>query len=246
MIVVNEIIDEVMQSFLRLPGTKQMFCQNHFYAFGPRLGMRDHAELGISSVYCSSVAIREFYQNVYGYPAPDIVPYAVDSALFAPAEKQLRIAFIPRKLPFEAGFIRSSFQKKYPAYRAVPWVAIEGRSERETADILSESAVFLALGHRESFGLPAIEAMAAGCAVVGFHGTGGLEFAAPENGVWFDGGRLLECVDALHGVARGIDRGDASVARMIAAGRATAADYNLDRTRTALFRHFGIPDEGRP
>ena len=36
-----------------------------------------------------------------------------------------------------------------------------------------------------------------GCIVVGYHGTGGLEYATPENGFWFSPEQLEELVDAL-------------------------------------------------
>lgn len=237
-IVVNEIIDTVTANFLRLPARKQMFCQNQFYVFGPHLGLHDHRALGISQVYGSSLSIRQFFDRIYGYPGIDIVPYAVDGALFRPGDKKLQIAFIPRKLPFEAAFIQTAFRKKYPQYRALPWVAIEQRSEAETAALMAESAVFLALGHRESFGLPAVEAMSAGCAVVGFHGIGGLEFAQPSNGVWFHGDQLLDCVDGLFRVVDGLQRGDAVAQDMVAAGRVTAAGYTLEQTRASLLDHF--------
>lgn len=237
-IVVNEIVNDVTLNFLRVPGEKQMFCQNQFYVFGRHLDLRDHAELGISQVYCSSVSIRDFFQSVYGTGALDIVPYAIDPALFHPAEKQLQIAFVPRKLPFEAGFIQTAFRKKFPAWRSVPWVAIEGMSEEQAAEILSRSAVFLALGHRDSFGLPAVEAMSSGCLVVGFHGTGGLEFAGEHNGLWFHGDQLLDCVDALARAVQGVAQGESWTAAMVAAGRETAARYDLASTRAALLQHF--------
>lgn len=239
-VVMNEIVDDVALNFLRIPARKQIFCQNQFYVFGRHLGLRDHAELGIEQVYCSSQSIRDFFRSVYNQGDLDVVPYAIDPTLFRPADKRLQIAYVPRKLPFEAEFIRTAFQKKFPAWRSVPWVAIEGQSERATAETLAQSAVFVALGHRDSFGLPAVEAMSAGCLVVGFHGTGGLEFTTPANGMWFHGDQLLECVDALAIAVQGVERGDAWVPAMVAAGRQTAARYSLDATRTALLRHFAI------
>jgi len=41
------------------------------------------------------------------------------------------------------------------------------------ADILRSSRVFLSFSQREGFGLPPLEALACGCAVVGYHGFGG-------------------------------------------------------------------------
>jgi len=240
-VVVNEIVSEVSLNFLRLPGQKQMFCQNQFYSFGPHLGLKDHAELGISEVYGSSLSIRAFYRQIYGYGDIDIVPYAIDATLFKPASKRMQIAFIPRKLPFEAGFIQTAFQKSHPQYRSIPWVAIEGRSEEETATIMAESALFLALGHRDSFGLTAVEAMSAGCAVVGFHGGGGLEFARPDNGDWFYGDQLLECVSALGAAVRRLEQNDPTTLSKITQGRRTAEAYNEDATLAALLRHFHLP-----
>lgn len=240
-VVVNEIVSEVSLSFLRLGCRKQMFCQNQYYAFGPLLGLQDHAQLGISEVYGSSQSIREFYRRIYGYPDIDIVPYAIDGALFRPAEKRMQIAFIPRKLPFEAQFIQTAFQKCFPHLRALPWVAIEGKSEEETAQVMGESALFLALGHRDSFGLTAIEAMSADCAVVGFHGGGGQEYANAGNGDWFFHDQLLDCVLALGRAAEELERGDPSRLAKIAAGRNTAARYSQQATQAALLTHFSKP-----
>lgn len=240
-VVVNEIVDDVALNYLRLNARKQMFCQNQFYVFGPHLGLRDHGDLGIEQVYGSSRSIAQFFASVYGLTDMDVVPYAVDGALFRPADKRLAIAYVPRKLPFEAGFIRTAFQRKFPAWRHVPWLAIDGMSETQAAEVLAGAAVFLALGHRDSFGLPAVEAMAAGCAVIGFHGTGGLEFADNANGLWFHSDQLLDCVDALGRVVGALERTEPWIAAQIAAGRATAARYSLTATQRALFAHFDLP-----
>lgn len=239
-VVINEIISDVTLNYLRLGTRKQMFCQNQFYVFGRHLGLADHAALGIEQVYGSSRSIADFFRSVYGIETMDVVPYAVDGALFRPAAKTLSIAYVPRKLPFEAEFIKTAFQRKFPAWRGVPWRAIDGMTENRTAEILSEAAVFLALGHRDSFGLPAVEAMASGCAVVGFHGTGGLEFATADNGRWFHSDQLLECVEALGQVVGDVERGDPRIAAQVATGHATAAGYSLIAARRALLRHFGI------
>lgn len=52
--------------------------------------------------------------------------------------------------------------------------------QSEVACIYQESLIFLSFGYPEGFGLPAAEAMACGCVVIGFHGGGGREFFKPE------------------------------------------------------------------
>lgn len=239
-VVVNEILDDVLMKFLGLACRRQMFCQNQFYSFGRNLGLRDHAQLGLDGVYCASESIRDFYARIYGYDDLDVIPYAVDGALFRPAPKRFQIAYVPRKLPLEAEFIRSAVQRKFPAWRHVAWVAIHDKSEEETARIMGESAAFLALGHRDSFGLPAVEAMSAGCAVVGFHGGGGQEFATPDNGRWFHPDQLLDCVDAVGDMLAALDRNDDAILRQIQNGRVTATRYTSERTLGALLRHFRV------
>lgn len=62
--------------------------------------------------------------------------------------------------------------------RGVDWepIPLTGMSERQVADALRESAIFLSLSDRDGFGLPPAEAMACGCYVVGYAGGGGDEF----------------------------------------------------------------------
>jgi hypothetical protein len=53
---------------------------------------------------------------------------------------------------------------------------IDGLSEEGVACTLKGADVFVAISTSEAFGLPPLEAMCAGCCVVGFPGDGGFEF----------------------------------------------------------------------
>jgi glycosyltransferase involved in cell wall biosynthesis len=57
--------------------------------------------------------------------------------------------------------------------------------------------VFLALSRLEGFGLTPLEAMAAGCVVVGFTGIGGREYATAGNGFWVGEDDFPVCIDQL-------------------------------------------------
>jgi glycosyltransferase involved in cell wall biosynthesis len=99
---------------------------------------------------------------------PPVVPRAA-----TPGRRQ--IAYMPRKRAGEAVQVLKLLQAR-GALRGWTVTPIEGRSERETADLLRASDVFLSFSSQEGFGLPPAEAMACGCLVVGYHGHGGREF----------------------------------------------------------------------
>lgn len=73
-------------------------------------------------------------------------------------------------------------------WELVPFINVP---QREVARIFRDSLIFLSFGYPEGFGLPAAEAMASGCLVVGFHGGGGREFFRPEFSYPIDQGDIV-------------------------------------------------------
>lgn len=218
----------------RRPMRRFVFVQNHFYMWYGLAGAPDFAALGVERVFCSSEVIATYFGRVFPGPPPPVVHYGIDGALFHPRRKRAQIAFMPRKMEKEARFIRETFLRLHPALSTWRWVAIDQVDEREVARILGESAIFLSLGRLEGLGLPPLEAMAAGCIVVGFLGDGGREFATPENGLWCRAEDWDQCVGALARAAHGIASRDAGIARITDAGRRTVAGYSFERTEREL------------
>ena len=91
---------------------------------------------------------------------------------------------MPRKRREEVAMIRHLVGLMRPDLAAVPWVEIDAMTHEPIMEILATSAVFLSLQRFEGFGLPAIEAMAAGCLVAGFPGVAISDYAQPDNGWW--------------------------------------------------------------
>lgn len=116
--------------------------------------------------------------------------------------------------------------------RRLAFVAIDGRSEAEVARELARASLFLATSRGEWFGLPALEAMAAGCVVVSVPVRGGMEY--------LESGR--NCVvaepDALPEALARLARPEAAAerARLRGAAIATAARYRLAAQRDHLRR----------
>lgn len=242
-IVFPEVVPEndwLTGTLLTWPAERHIFVQNHFYCFqGARVVPR-HQELGINHVYASATVISNNLRDIFRIDAP-VIPYGIDPDLFKPAEKVQQIAYMPRKLPLDAGYLKDAFAAAYPAFASIPWVPIEGCNEEQVAEILSRSTIFLSFSHREGFGLPPLEAMAAECLVVGFHGSGGLEYATEVNGFWYSYDQLAGVVHGLANAARLAEQQPPLYFEMIAAGRRTAAQYDPAGVKSALRRYFSPP-----
>ena len=229
----NGPLAELIQS--RIPGRRVLFSQAHYYALFSTIPPQAYRRLGFERIVCQSEIAKGFLQRVLGLSDVAVIPCFVDTAIFFPRAKSAQIALIPRKMPREAAAIQRIFQLKYPDFANVPWLAIENKSERETAEIFGRSAIVLSLQFLESFGLVPLEAMASGAIVAGFTGYGGMEYATPENGFWFAPDHLEEVADAL---AR-ILKNDSEMGKMREAGLSTVANYNKERTRAALKNFYG-------
>ncbi len=108
--------------------------------------------------------------------------------------------------------------------------AIERASEEATAAAMMRCGYFLATASSEWFGLPALEAMAAGCVVVSVAVLGGVEYLVDgTTGIIADPGDVPEALAALaspHGASRR--------ARLRDAGHATAHRYARHRQLSRL------------
>lgn len=99
---------------------------------------------------------------------PNSVPHVFRHS--GQAKQRNSIAYMPRK----GGDVAETLKRQISV--DVHWREIDGATEREVAETLKSSDIFLALSPSEAFGLPPLEAMSAGCCVVGYPGDGGLEF----------------------------------------------------------------------
>jgi glycosyltransferase involved in cell wall biosynthesis len=61
-------------------------------------------------------------------------------------------------------------------YDTLRYVAIDCMREDEVARVMKYSSIYLATAEYEGFGLPALEAMSAGCVVVSVPALGGMEY----------------------------------------------------------------------
>lgn len=147
--------------------------------------------------------------------------------------------------PKAPGSVAVMPRKGDAVYRAVrealpeaEFIPIDGLGERDTAERLKSADVFLAISEREALGLPPLEAMCAGCAVVGFPGVGGFEFMRHlETALVVPNGDVAGLIAALARVLADRSLRDELRDR----GRAASSYYTIDRERCSLLRALGLP-----
>ncbi|HYD63843.1 glycosyltransferase [Azospirillum sp.] len=233
--VIPEPWNDQLLAFKDRDCRKVVFCQNHHYIFyGIGRGESYEKSYGVSTVFCCGDVIAEYLRNSLGYQRVPVVHNGIDLDLFKPRVKRRVIAYMPRKMTVESTFIRGTFRCRHPQYKNVPWIGIHDLPQSEVARILGESAVFLSLGKLEGVGLPPLEAMAAGCFVVGFKGDGGREFATDDNGFWCDAEDLVSCADQLARAMSLCEQPNEETRRRRAAMRQTVNGYTLDRMAAEL------------
>lgn len=164
---------------------KIIFNQNGSYSFGSSLksslspsdvlSLYDHHEL----LHILCVSSHDYHLIVDGFSIPDqrvsLIVNSIETHFFLPSnQKKLQLSFMPRKNFMDSRAVLSMLERK-------PWFSgwhvqpISGCTQNQVLQHLQDTAIFLAFGHPEGFGLPLAEAAACGCALVGYSGLGGKE-----------------------------------------------------------------------
>jgi glycosyltransferase involved in cell wall biosynthesis len=198
----------------------------------------------------AALVVSEDSRRYLQYVFPDLsvhrLHYGVDPAVFlCGTQKRRRIAFMPRRNREDVRQVLNALNYR-GALDGFDLAPIDAKGEYETAELLRDSLVFLSFGRSEGFGLPAAEAMACGCIVVGFHGMGGREFFLPEHSYPVPQGDLMAFVltaERVLGIAR------RSPERLLGQGRRAAAfireRYSLEREQEDIV-HFWTRTAGAP
>ena len=234
-LVIPEDLRGAMRSCRSARCRKVLFCQNHFFVFDGLAPGETWNDFGFSGYLCVSAPIRQAMQDWFGVAA-DVVRPGVDPVFFGPAtrctESPATIACMPRKGRDTLHLVRGLLAAdRSTATAGLSWLEIEGMPREQVASRLRASRIYVSTSRFEGLGLPPLEAMAAGCLVVGFAGGGGLDYATPENGIWVPDDEAWSLAVALKETIAGLadpQRLPALEAKGLA-GHATALAYSHAR-----------------
>jgi hypothetical protein len=154
----------------------------------------------------NSVSGEQYLQ----YAFPDLALYrfrlSIDPKRFAfqgTKKKQLCFSRIKNQQDAMQVINILKFRGMLKDFEIVPFINIP---QSEVARIYQESLLFLSFGYPEGFGLPAAEAMASGCIVIGFHGGGGREFFNPEFSYPIEQGDIIGFARTVEEVIQAFER----------------------------------------
>ena len=183
---------EILRASIRplSEGTQLIFNQNVHYTWRgtlppglPLIRQKYDYTRDISGTMVLTDYERNFLKSFYPNHPIRVVRHGIDSSIWAydgrPKKKQ--IVYMPRKHHDEAeavfGWLASD-----GTLDGWEVVSIDGISERDSAELLKDSGVFFAFGYPEGGTLPPFEALAAGCAVIGYGGFASDELLSQAGG----------------------------------------------------------------
>lgn len=236
------VVPEVMPALADTAPTarKAIFNQNAYLTLAPFALAADPRKLmytrpEVLGAIVVSEDSRRYLETLFPELRVRRLHYGIDRKLFAfNPHKKRQIAYMPRKNSLD---VHQVLLRLRLTGRLEGWdvVEIAQRTEAETAAILRESAVFLSTGHPEGFGLPAAEAMLAGCIVVGYHGYGGREFLTEDLAFPVAIGDVVTFADRVAEVLETLaTRPDTLRSRADAASRFIAENYSPEREESDL------------
>ncbi len=187
--------------------------------------------------------VSEDARNYLGLVFPGVpierIHYGIEPRqLFSPGgSKERAITYMPRRRFVDLEQVLRILERRgaLTGWRLYP---IDGLPEQAKGEVLRRSAIFLSFNEREGFGLPPVEAMAAGCVVIGFTGGGGREYMRPDTSFPVAEGAIVDFVRAVEHVIHAWNDGERFTDLTSSAATLIASEYAPARQREDVVRIF--------
>jgi glycosyltransferase involved in cell wall biosynthesis len=231
-LVIPEQDPEIFAAVSRLVCNVVIHNQNSLYLFNAVASIRALEGGGFGTVISPSLGGANTLR-LAGYKGSiDVITPGIPE-YFRPLQKTLTIAYSPRKLALESSAAMTIFRSIYPECAHIPWCEISNMDRTQVATVLGGAAIYAAFSRNESIALSVLEAMQAGCIVVGDHGGAGYDYATDHNGLWAP---VTDLVHFAHQIRRAVTlfEQDGEHNEVSRHGIETARRYSVDGFRKAL------------
>ena len=144
------------------------------------------------SVICVSSPNQRYIESISGGVPVHLLKYGID--VFEPIDafrnRELSIAYMPRKRADDSNQVLHLLSL-WGELDDVHVHKIDGMSLEQVRRTLSETSIFLSFAEIEGFSLPIMEGLTAGCAVIGYNGSGGADVFTKRTGYPIQYGDVL-------------------------------------------------------
>lgn len=231
------------------PGRRGVFVQGSFLTLKGHAAAFRYPELGFDFALAVLPHVAAVLATHFGIEAalvpPFVAPYFFRDAAAIAERPRDRVVLLACKEEYRhAGFpdydIFTKLMRRFFAGRGDDWRVEElgGRSHREVAELMAESAFLVNLNSHEAFNSTVPEAMAAGCVVLCYEAVGGRDFLADrENAFVFPNHHAYALVERLQELV-GRGEGDGELMALRLRAREAAARFDEAATRRALGETF--------
>ncbi len=198
-IIYPEVYKKDVYNFL--PNDYIIFNQNCYYTF-IQFNMlstdknNQYSNKNLKGILTVSNDSYNYLKKTFPNTIVERISLGINKTFAYNKSKEKIIAFMPRKLKEDINQIYHILCNN-PHFKNWEWQPINNCSEKEVAQILQKSAIFLSFNYNEGFGLPPVEAMACGCYVIGYAGNAGNEYFSDEFSTKIPDRNIIEFVDKL-------------------------------------------------
>lgn len=188
---------------------KVIFNQNAYYSFKGYGLNNDPLIPYLHNDFIGTIVVSKDSREYLNYVFPDHQIFrlhnSINPAIFSfTSQKKKQICFPTRKHPDEIEQVLNIIKFK-GLLNGYAVKAINNKTEKEVAEILRESLLYLSFGYPEGCPLSVAEAMACGCLVIGYHGFGGKELMDPRFSFPIDPGDVIAFAKAVEGVIKAVN-----------------------------------------
>lgn len=237
LVVPEYLLAEAVEAFPRQP--KVVFSQNPFGYLRSSARARERG-LDPDCGVIHNLAVSDVCEDavrLVSKVACSRVSVCPDLSLFGYREhKKRQIAYMPRKRRHEAKVIETALRER-AAIADFELACIDRLPQGKVAEILEESLIFISLMHEEGLGFPGIEAMSAGCFVIGYTGLAGREYFDQTTGEPVTEGDTAGIVRAVENTVREYAANPARIDRIRKhASQHVQARYNEETFHATLLQ----------
>lgn len=216
---------------LNLPSKKLMYIQ----------GMNTYPVLDIfyDHYVCVSRFVQQHIGNIYNIK-PSIISPFINHKIFlnkTPWNQRNNTVLILGYKGYAGPvfqYLHKFYMKKYPT-SSIEFKLVDNLSQKELADVFNQHKYYLTLNPSEGFGLPPLEAMACGCAVLGFDSMGGREYLEHEKNAYIvDYGNFEQLTEYL----RRIELEPGTGEKITKEANETASHFSYDHFETEWTKYL--------